>query len=281
MVQGLGPEAGQALVEHPKVDLISFTGGTATGKRVAATAGPMFKKLSLELGGKNATIVFADCEFESTVAGAVRSAFANQGQICLAGSRIFVEDSLYDRFLEAFVAKAKELQPGDPTTSNFGAVSSLQHLEKIESYVKLAKESGATIALGGSRPSNLPPPYDKGAFFLPTVIADVPPTHRCACEEIFGPVVTIHRFTTEEELLESVNGLEYGLAGSVWTSNIKRGHRIAQSMETGMVWVNCWLVRDLRVPFGGVKSSGEGREGGRFSLDFFSELKNICINVGI
>jgi aminomuconate-semialdehyde/2-hydroxymuconate-6-semialdehyde dehydrogenase len=220
--------------------------------------------------------VFADCDFQATVAGAVRAAFTNQGQVCLAGSRLFVEAPIYERFVAAFVEEARQLVPGDPQTANFGAVVSAQHLAKIESYVELARQSGARILLGGARPQ-LPPPFDKGAFYLPTVIEGLPPSHRCASEEIFGPVVTVHRFDTEAEMLTHVNGLAYGLAGSVWTSNVATAHRVAQRVESGMVWVNCWLHRDLRVPFGGVKESGTGREGGKWSLDFFSETKNICI----
>jgi aminomuconate-semialdehyde/2-hydroxymuconate-6-semialdehyde dehydrogenase len=276
LIGGLGAEAGQALVEHPDVPLISFTGGTVTGKRVAATAGPMFKKLSLELGGKNATIIFADAEFDAAVDGTLRAAFANQGQVCLSGSRIFIEESIYEKFVNAMVAKAKATKPGDPKTSTFGSLVSLEHRDKVEHYVNVARQDGGKILCGGERPK-LDPPFDKGAFYLPTIIAGLSYDSRCAQEEIFGPVVTVHPFRTEDELLRMVNSTRYGLAGSMWTTNLKRAHRVARQWETGMIWINCWLHRDLRVPFGGVKDSGIGREGGRFSLEFYSQQKNVCV----
>lgn len=223
--------------EHPDVNLISFTGGTVTGRKVAATAAPLFKKLSLELGGKNSTIVFADCDFNAAVAGAARAAFTNQGQVCLAGSRVVIEKSIYDKFVSALVEEAKKLQPGDPRTANFGPVSSLEHRKKIESYIELAKQQGGKILVGGGRPS-LPPPYDQGAFVEPTIIAGLSPTHTCSVEEIFGPVITVHSFETEQEAVDIANGTKYGLAGSLWTSNLQRTHRIAEKWETGMIWNN-------------------------------------------
>ncbi len=284
LISGYGAEVGQAIVEHPDIRLISFTGGTLTGKRVASTAAPMFKKVSLELGGKNATIVFADCDFENTVQGVLRASFLNQGQICLCGSRIFVESSIYDKFVQALLThvKSEQWKVGNPLESStkIGSLISRQHLEKIQSYVDLALKEGGKILCGGKQPENLlkNSRFCKGAFFEPTIIADLnPETSRVATEEIFGPVVTIHKFDTEEEVLRYHNCSCYGLAGSVWTSNISRGHRVAQQMDTGMVWVNCWLLRDLRVPFGGVKNSGIGREGGVNSFETFSEIKNICI----
>jgi aminomuconate-semialdehyde/2-hydroxymuconate-6-semialdehyde dehydrogenase len=276
IVHGFGANAGQALVEHPDVRLVSFTGGTVTGRRVGQTAALTFKKLSLELGGKNATVVFADCDFEKTVAGAVRAAFANQGQVCLCGSRLYVERPIFDKFVDAMVNIVKGWSIGDPNTCNFGSLTSQQHRDKVKSYVDLARKDGATIMVGGNIP-DLPAPYDKGAFFEPTIITGLPADHKCVMEEIFGPVVTVQPFDSEEEVLEMVNSVNYGLAGSVWTSNLSRGHRVAQAMESGMIWVNCWLHRDLRVPFGGVKESGIGREGGVHSLEFFSNSKNICI----
>lgn len=278
LVHGYGWEVGQALVAHPNVPLISFTGGTVTGKKVAATAAPMFKKLSLELGGKNSTIVFADCDFDLAVQGAVRSAFTNQGQVCLAGSRVFVERSIYDRFLEAFLERAKMLSPGNPLDpqTNFGALVSHAHRDKVASYVAIAEQEGGRVALGGKVPE-LKEPLHSGAFFLPTVIVDAPPSSRVSREEIFGPIVTVHPFDTEDEVVAEANAVAYGLAGSVWTTNLSRAHRVSRNWQTGMVWVNCWLHRDLRAPFGGVKDSGVGREGGRHSLEFYSELKNICI----
>ena len=279
LVHGFGAEAGQALVAHPDVDGISFTGGTATGAVVAATAASSFKKLSLELGGKNASVVFADCDFDATVAGVARAAFANQGQICLCGSRILVERSLHDRFVEALVAEVEATRaPGDPSdpATAFGSLVSPAHRAKVEGYVELARSEGGTIATGGRRPM-LPAPHDAGAFYEATVVTGLAHDSRTATEEIFGPVATVHAFDTEEEAVAIANEVRYGLAGSVWTNDLRRAHRVAGAMESGMIWVNTWLKRDLRVPFGGVKDSGVGREGGRHSLEFFSESKNICV----
>jgi len=281
LVSGYGATAGSALVAHPDIHLVSFTGGTVTGRHVAATAASMFKKLSLELGGKNATVVFADADFDAALTGAFRASFSNQGQICLCGSRVFVEESLYDKFVKALVEKTKtELKCGDPKTSNFGSLSSHVHREKIEYYVKLAREEGGEILCGGKRPDSLPAPFNEGAFYEPTIIAGLPPSSRVSREEIFGPVITIHPFRSEEEVVREINSTTYGLAGSVWTTNLQRAHRVSRAWETGMVWVNCWLHRDLRVPFGGVKESGVGREGGRHSLEFYSDIKNICVHHG-
>lgn len=236
IVHGLGGDAGQALCEHPDVNLVSFTGGTVTGRRVAATAAPLFKKLSLELGGKNATIVFDDCDFEMTVKGAARAAFTNAGQVCLAGSRIFVQDALYDRFVAALTKEVQLLRCGDPATADFGCVSSLEHRAKIEGYVAKAVADGAQVLCGGKRPS-LPPPFDAGAFYEPTLLACLPATHACSVEEIFGPVATLHRFHTEEEVVAFANNTKYGLAGSVWTADLARAHRVAREWTTGMVSV--------------------------------------------
>ncbi|MCL4137342.1 UNVERIFIED_CONTAM: hypothetical protein GTU68_006340, partial [Idotea baltica] len=280
LVHGLGAEVGQSIVEHEQIPGISFTGGTVTGGRVAATAAPMFKKLSLELGGKNPTVVFADCDFEKTVEGVVRAAFANQGQVCLCGSRLLIERPVYERFRDAFVAGVRALKPGNPQdpNTNFGSLISTGHRDKVESYAQLAKEEGGTILCGGTRPQ-LGGEFADGAFFEPTVVEGLAPTSRCATEEIFGPVVTLHPFDTEEEALAIANGVRYGLAASVWTTNLSRAHRVSEQIESGMVWVNTWLLRDLRVPFGGMKDSGVGREGGRHSLEFFSESRNICIQL--
>ena len=280
LVHGTGPEAGEPLIGHPQVALVSFTGGTATGARVAAIAAPQFKKLSLELGGKNATIVFSDCDFQKTVAGAVRAGFLNQGQVCLCGSRILVERSIHDRFVAALVANVRAMKlgsPSDPATE-LGALISLAHRDKVEGYLALAREEGGVIACGGARPLLLPP-HDTGAFLEPAVITGLSPRCRTATEEIFGPVVTVHAFDTEAEALSIANGVRYGLSASVWTNDLSRAHRIAARLETGMVWVNTWLLRDLRVPFGGIKESGVGREGGVHSLEFFSESRNICIKL--
>ncbi|TAH36462.1 MAG: aldehyde dehydrogenase [Planctomycetota bacterium] len=278
LVHGLGPEAGQALVGHPGVAAISFTGGTATGAKVAASAAPQFKKLSLELGGKNPTVVFADADFEAAIAGTVRAGFLNQGQVCLCGSRVLVERKIYERFVEALVARVRSMKigdPGDPKTE-LGALISPQHRDKVEGYVRLAKQEGGAVLCGGERPS-LPPPVANGAFLAPTVIAGLSPSCRTATEEIFGPVVTVHPFDSEEEAVSLANGVRYGLAASVWTTDLARAHRVAGALAAGVVWVNCWLLRDLRTPFGGVKDSGVGREGGQWSLDFFSEVRNVCV----
>lgn len=278
LVHGFGAEAGQRLVEHPDVPGISFTGGTATGKIVGATAAAQFKKLSLELGGKNASIVFADCDLEATLDGVARAAFANQGQICLCGSRVLVERPLYEAVVQGLAERARARVIGEPTdeSTTFGSLVSLDHRAKVESYVALAREEGGRVAAGGRRPPNAPA---GGAFFEPTVVADLPSSCRTATEEIFGPVVTVHPFDTEDEAVAAANEVRYGLAGSVWTQDLTRAHRVAANVESGMIWVNCWLVRDLRVPFGGMKDSGVGREGGRHSLDFYSELRNVCIKL--
>ena len=277
LVHGDGAGAGSPLVAHPEVDLISFTGGTSTGEKVAASAAPMFKKISLELGGKNSSIVFADCDMEKTVAGVVRSGFLNQGQVCLCGSRVLVESSVYDEFEAKFVKSVEQMRIGDPSddSTDLGALISKDHLQKVQGYVNLAIEEGGRILTGGV--PCLPSEFEGGNWMAPTVITGLSPESRCSTEEIFGPVVTLHRFESEEAAVEIANGTRYGLAGSVWTSDMERGKRVSEAMETGMVWINTWLHRDLRVPFGGVKDSGVGREGGKWSLGFFSEAMNICV----
>ena len=263
VLHGLGPEVGQPIVEHPRITAISFTGGTSTGRIVAATAAPMFKKLSLELGGKNATVILEDADLDTVLPGVVRAGFLNSGQICLCGSRVLVHASLYDAFLPRFVEAVE--------TFGIGPVISEAHRDKVEGYLALALEEGGEILTGGTRGPGT------GFHLTPAVIAGLAPDSRCATEEIFGPVVTVHPFETEEQALAIANGTEYGLAGSVWTGDAERGRRFAAHMDTGMVWVNTWLHRDLRVPFGGVKHSGVGREGGEWSLGFFSESVNICV----
>ncbi len=279
LVHGLGAEAGAALVAHSDVRAVSFTGGTATGALVAAAAAPQFKKLSLELGGKNATIVFADADMDAAVEGAVRAGFLNQGQVCLCGSRVLVERAAYDRFVEAFTARVQSMRIGDPSDPDtaLGALVSHAHRDKVEGYVRLAREEGGTV-VGGERPS-LPAPFDRGAFLSPCVVTGLAPTCRTAMEEVFGPVVTVHPFDSDDDAIAIANGVRYGLSASVWTRDLARAHRVSAALECGMVWVNTWLLRDLRVPFGGVKDSGVGREGGRYSLEFFSDAQNVCVKL--
>lgn len=278
IVHGLGGKVGNAIVSHKDIPLISFTGGTATGKHIAGIAAPMFKKLSLELGGKNPNLIFADCDYEKMMSTTLHSSFANQGQICLCGSRIFVERSLYEKFKTDFVKRVKELKVGAPLeeSTKVGAIVSKPHQEKILSYIALAKEEGGTILTGG-KAVRLDGEFSEGYYIEPTVIEGLAYNCRTNQEEIFGPVVTITPFDTEEEVLMMANSTTYGLASMVWTENLTRAHRIANYLHAGIVWVNCWLLRDLRTPFGGVKASGVGREGGFEALDFFTEPKNVCI----
>lgn len=278
IVHGLGSEVGNAMVKHPSIKAISFTGGTSTGKHIAMQAAPLFKKLSLELGGKNPNIIFADCNYQKMLSTTLKSSFANQGQICLCGSRIFVEASIYHRFKTDFIAKVKELKVGHPSekTSDLGAVVSLAHLQKIESYVAVAKSENANILTGGKRVK--PKNYEDGFYFEPTVIEVESNTCRLNQEEIFGPIVTLMPFHTEKEALQLANDSQYGLSATVWTTQIDRAMRFSQELEVGIVWINTWLNRDLRTPFGGMKQSGVGREGGLEALRFFTEPKNICIS---
>ncbi len=280
IVHGLGPKVGAAITEHPEISAISFTGGTATGKTIARIAAPMFKKLSLELGGKNPNIVFADCDFDEMLTTTMRSSFANQGQICLCGPRIFVERPVYEKFKTAFVEKTKQLKIGHPQDKNtkMGAVASESHMEKILHYIALAKEEGGTVLAGGHR-VHMEGELAGGWFIEPTIIEGLSYDCRTNTEEIFGPVVTIMPFDTEEEVLKYANATSYGLAGTVWTRDLKRAHRVAHQLHSGIVWINCWLLRDLRTPFGGVKASGVGREGGFQAIDFFTEPKNVCIRI--
>jgi aminomuconate-semialdehyde/2-hydroxymuconate-6-semialdehyde dehydrogenase len=278
IIHGLGTSAGDAIVKHPDIKAVSFTGGTATGAYIAKTAGPMFKKLSLELGGKNPNIIFADCDFDEMLSTTIRSSFANQGQICLCGSRIFIERSIYDKFKTAFVEKVSRMKVGIPSDLNTkqGAIVSKDHMEKVLSYIELAKKEGGEILAGGKQVF-LDAPYDKGYYIAPTIIEGLPHDCRTNQEEIFGPVVTLCPFDSEEEVLEMANSTQYGLAATLWTSNLKKAHRVADEIHSGIVWINSWLVRDLRTPFGGVKASGVGREGGWEALKFFTEPKNIFI----
>jgi aminomuconate-semialdehyde/2-hydroxymuconate-6-semialdehyde dehydrogenase len=279
VVHGTGPNVGAAITAHPKIGTISFTGGTVTGKKVAEACAPLFKKISLELGGKNPNIIFADADLDAAIAGSVRSSFANQGQVCLCGSRVFVERSAYKDFVDRFIDKASQLKQGDPLDEKTeqGAIVNKAQLDKVKFYVDLAQKEGGKIVLGGKSPNSINERCRDGYFFPPTVITDLPVACRTNREEIFGPVITITPFDSEEEVIGYANDTDYGLASSVWTQNLNRAHRVAEKIHTGTVWVNCWLVRDLRVPFGGMKASGVGREGGEEALRFFTEPKNVCI----
>jgi aminomuconate-semialdehyde/2-hydroxymuconate-6-semialdehyde dehydrogenase len=280
IVHGIGSRAGQAIVDHPLVRAISFTGGTVTGKKIAESAAPHFKKLSLELGGKNPNIIFADCDFENAVRTSVRSSFTNQGEICLCGSRIYVEEGIYDRFLDSFLQETGKLSIGDPLEdgTSIGAMVSEQHMKKVLSYIALANEEGGTIIYGGKqiRPEGR---CHDGFFIEPTIITGLSENCRTNQEEIFGPVVTIQPFSSEDEVIRLANSTTYGLSATIWTENLKTAHRVSAAVKSGIVWVNCWLFRDLRTPFGGMKQSGMGREGGWEALQFFTDTKNVCVRL--
>ncbi|HTF22135.1 MAG TPA: aldehyde dehydrogenase [Chryseolinea sp.] len=280
VVHGAGDKAGHEIVAHAGVNAISFTGGTVTGRKIASVAAPMFKKLSLEMGGKNPTIVFADCDFDQALTTSLHAAFTNQGEICLCGSRILVEASIYDRFVSAFVERAGKLTVGDPLHHdiNVGAVISAAHREKVMSYISLAREEGGSVLCGGEV-VHISGRCAGGYFIAPTVITGLAQSCRTNQEEIFGPVVTISPFATEAEAVLMANDTRYGLAASIWTDNLKRAHRVSSAVQCGIIWVNCWLLRDLRTPFGGMKDSGMGREGGWNALNFFTESKNVCIKL--
>ena len=278
IIFGNGPEAGSALVAHPEVPLISFTGGTATGRAIAGVAAPMFKKLSLELGGKNANLIFADADLSKAVEMTVRSSFLNQGEICLCGSRIYVHQDIYEHFLELFIPKVMELHAGDPSQKEtfIGPLASKEHLAKVQSYLDLARKEGAEFLAGGDIPK-VEAKFSKGYFLRPTVLSGVAESSRLIQEEIFGPVVTVAQFSSEAEAIHLANGTNYGLSAAVWTTSLSTAHRVAEKLEAGTVWVNTWMKRDLRMPFGGVKASGVGREGQYESREFFTEAKTICL----
>ncbi len=279
IVHGNGTDCGAEIIRHPDVPTISFTGSTKVGQWIAGTAGPMLKRMSLELGGKNPFIVFEDADFDDAVTTAVRAGFTNQGQVCLCGSRLLIHERIFDRFLAAFVERVKALKLGDPLeeTTQQGALVTRQHLEKVASYVDLARQLGGKVLCGGSPPATLPTRCKDGFFYLPTVISGLDPTCRVEQEEIFGPVVTVQPFRDDAHALALANGTSYGLAATIFTSNASRAQAIAANLEAGIIWVNCWLVRDLRTPFGGMKQSGVGREGGQEAIKFFTEPKNVCI----
>ena len=277
IVHGLGSTTGQAIVEHANIKAISFTGGTSTGAHIAKTAAPMFKKLSLELGGKNPNIIFADCDYEEMLTTTVKSSFANQGQICLCGSRIFVQDTIYEQFKRDFVnlvSKQTVGHPSDPE-AKIGALVSKEHLEKVLGYVEIAKKEGGKLLYGGNQITVKG--FENGYYMEPTIIEVSSNECRANQEEIFGPIVTIMPFKTEDQVLEMANNVKYGLSATIWTNNLKRTMRLTQRIQAGIVWVNTWLMRDLRTPFGGMKDSGVGREGGLEALRFFTEPKNVCI----
>ena len=280
IIQGYGHKAGAAIVSHPKINAVTFTGGTKTGEEIARTAAPMFKKLSLELGGKNPNIVFADCNYEEMLKTTVQSSFRNQGEICLCGSRIFIEKKIYEKFKTDFTEKVRKLRVGDPMKedTDLGAIVSKQHFEKILSYIDLAEKEGGKILCGGKifRPEGR---CKDGWFIEPAVIEGLKYDCRTNQEEIFGPVVTITPFESEDEVMMMANSTQYGLASIIWTENLTRAHRLAAKIKTGIVWINCWMERDLRTPFGGMKNSGVGREGGFEALRFFTEPKNVCIKI--
>ena len=280
IVHGLGSKTGDPLTTHPDTPIISFTGGTVTGKHIATITAPMFKKLSLELGGKNPNIIFADADFDKAVSTAARAAFTNQGQVCLCGSRLFVEQEIYDKFKDALVAKTAQLKVGDPkdASSNLGAVVSKEHMHKILDKIEEAKNLGGKILIGGKRVI-LDGELKDGYYIEPTIIEGLSSDCSINQEEIFGPVVSMIPFKTEEEVVKMANSTKYGLSASIFTENISKAHRVAANIDSGVVWINTWLLRDLRIPFGGMKHSGVGREGGFKSLEFFTESKNICVKI--
>jgi aminomuconate-semialdehyde/2-hydroxymuconate-6-semialdehyde dehydrogenase len=281
LVHGFGPNStGEALVSHPDVNAITFTGESRTGSAIMKACAPRVRPVSFELGGKNAALVFADCDMEETINGVADAVFLNTGQVCLCAERVYVERRIFDEFVDRLKAKAENLNAGWPTDdhTNFGPLISAEHKQKVVSYYKLAREEGATVVTGGGVP-RFGDGRDNGFYVEPTIITGLAKNARCNCEEIFGPVCHVTPFDSEEEAVTMANDTEYGLAASVWTSNLKRGHRVARQMNVGITWVNCWFLRDLRTPFGGVGLSGIGREGGLHSLNFYSELNNICIKI--
>jgi aminomuconate-semialdehyde/2-hydroxymuconate-6-semialdehyde dehydrogenase len=281
VVHGFGPNsAGEFLTQHPDVNAVTFTGESQTGATIMKAVAASVKPVSFELGGKNAAVVFDDCDFEDAVNGISEAAFLNTGQVCLCAERVYVEHGIFDKFVDALKHKVQSLRIGSPleTSTDLGPLISAQHREKVLSYYRLAREEGAVVIIGGDIPQ-FGNALDKGFYVQPTIYTGLPEAARCVKEEIFGPVCHIAPFDTEEQAIAMANDTEYGLAASIWTTNLKRGHRVAQQMNVGITWVNCWFLRDLRTPFGGAGLSGIGREGGIHSLNFYSELNNVCIRL--
>lgn len=278
ILHGKGVSVGNAICQHPKIKAISFTGGTTTGAAIATQLAPTFKKLSLELGGKNPALVFDDCDFDNTVEQVFRASFANQGQICLCASRIYIQRGIYEKFKNALIAKTKALIPQDPLiiNTNMGAIVSKEHLEKVLGYIELAQQEGGKILTGGKQ-INLDGRCKQGYFLQPTIIEGLANNAACNQQEIFGPMITLQVFDDDIEALTLANDSQYGLAATIWTQNLSRAHTLAEKINTGIVWVNCWLLRDLRTPFGGMNHSGVGREGGLEAMRFFTEAKNVCV----
>ena len=278
ILHGNGATVGSAICNHPKIKAISFTGGTTTGAAIATQLAPKFKKLSLELGGKNPALIFDDCNIDKTINEVFRASFANQGQICLCASRLYVQRGIYEKFKNALVEKAKKLIPADPLLDDtkMGAIVSKAHLDKVLSYIEIAKEEGGTILAGGKQVLG-EGRCQRGYFLQPTIIEGLSNSATCNQQEIFGPVITIQPFDTDEQALALANESDYGLAATIWTNNLSRAHQLAEQINTGIVWINCWLLRDLRTPFGGMNHSGVGREGGLEAMRFFTEPKNVCI----
>jgi aminomuconate-semialdehyde/2-hydroxymuconate-6-semialdehyde dehydrogenase len=278
LVHGFGPNsAGGAISEHPDIDAISFIGEPSTGAAIMSSASKSLKKLSFELGGKNPNIIFADSDLDEVIDTTIKSSFINQGEVCLCGSRIYVERPAYEEFVEKFAERVRELKVGHPLDSgtNVGSLVSKEHYDRVYSYLDVAREDGATIVTGGKRPEGI----EKGYFLEPTIITGLDRNSRCVREEIFGPVVTVTPFDKEEEVIVQANDTHYGLSATIWTNDLRRAHRVAHSIEAGIIWVNTWFLRDLRTPFGGMKHSGIGRTGGMHSVDFYSELSNITIKL--
>jgi aminomuconate-semialdehyde/2-hydroxymuconate-6-semialdehyde dehydrogenase len=282
VVHGFGPNsAGEFIVSHPEVKLISLTGETTTGQAIMRTASQHLKKLSFELGGKNPNIIFADADLEQALDVTIQSSFSNQGEVCLCGSRIYVERKIYDEFVDKLVERAKKVKVGDPLDpeTDMGALISEEHLHKVRTYLEMAEADGGKILTGGKTPENLPEKFKSGNWLEPTVIVGLNDNCRVIKEEIFGPVVTVSPFDTEEEVIERANNTHYGLSATIWTRDLTRAHRVAGQIEAGVIWINTWFLRDLRTPFGGMKMSGIGREGGIYSFEFYTELKNVCIKL--